>query len=68
MFKVFGMEVEREIGRQLKCVRANNGGASGFRKLCPRLCSIMALAKIMNITICEKIKCMLSQAKLLTPF
>ena len=77
MFKVFHMKVERETGRQLKCVRADNGGeyrgpfeeycrSHGIRleKTVPKTPQHNGVAERMNRTICERIRCMLSHAKL----
>jgi transposase InsO family protein len=77
VFKAFHMKVERETKRQLKCVRADNGGeyrgsveeycrSHGIRleKTVPKTPQHNGVAERMNITICERIKCMLSHAKL----
>jgi hypothetical protein len=77
VFKVFHMKVERETGRQLKCVRADNGGEYSdlFEEYCRshgiRLEKTMSKtlqhngkAERMNRTIFERIRCILSHAKL----
>jgi transposase InsO family protein len=81
VFKVFHMKVERETGKQLKCVRADNGGeyrgpfeeycrSHGIRleKTVPKTPQHNGVAERMNRTICERIRCMLSHAKLPKPF
>jgi hypothetical protein len=77
VFKVFYTKVKREIGRQLKCVCVDNGveyrgpfeeycKSHGIRleKTVPKTSQYNGIAESMNITICEKIKCMLSHGKL----
>jgi hypothetical protein len=77
VFKVFHMKVDRETERQLKCVRADNGGeyrgpfeeycrSHGIRleKTVPKTPQHNGVAEGMNITICERMRCMLSHAKL----
>jgi transposase InsO family protein len=77
VFKVFHIKVERETGRQLKCVRADNGGeyrgpfeeyyrSHGIRleKTMPKTPQHNGVAERMNITISERIRCILSHAKL----
>ena len=81
VFKVFHMKVEKETIKQLKCVRANNGGkyrgpfeeyfrSHGIRleKTVPKTPQHNDIAERMNRTICERIRCMLSHAKLPKPF
>jgi hypothetical protein len=76
-FKVIHMKVEREIGRQLKCVCANNGGeyrgpfeeyckshSIRLEKIVPKTPQYNGVAERMNIIICKRIMCMLSHAKL----
>jgi hypothetical protein len=66
VFKVFHMKVEREIGRQLKCAHANNGGeykglfeeyckSHGIRleKTVPKTWQHNGVVERMNRTICE---------------
>jgi len=77
VFKAFHMKVERETGRQLKCVGADNGGEyrGPFEEYCrnhgirlektvPKTPQHNGVAERMNRTICERIRCMLSYAKL----
>ncbi|CAN0846213.1 Retrovirus-related Pol polyprotein from transposon TNT 1-94 [Linum grandiflorum] len=77
VFKQFHVEVERETGLKLKCVRADNGGEyrGPFENYCrfhgiklqksvPKTPQHNGVAERMNRTICERIKCMLSHAKL----
>jgi hypothetical protein len=81
VFKAFHMKVERETGRQLKCVRADNGGeyrgrfeeycrSHGIRleKTVSKTPQHNGVAERMNRTICERIRCMLSHAKLSKSF
>jgi transposase InsO family protein len=81
VFKVFHMKVERETGRQLKCVQADNGGEyrCPFEEYCKshsiRLEKIVSktpqhngVAERINRTICERIRCMLSHEKLSKSF
>jgi transposase InsO family protein len=77
VFKVFHMKVERETGRRLKCVRVDNGGKyrGPFEKYCrshgirlektmPKTPQQNGIAERVNIIIYERIRCMLSHAKL----
>ena len=77
VFKEFHSKVERETGKQLKCVRADNGGeyrgpfeeycrSHGIRleKSVPKTPQENGVAERMNRTITERIRCMLSNAKL----
>ena len=76
-FKEFYALVEQEIGRKLKCLRSDNGGeykglfeayckAHGIwhEKVPPITPQLNGLAEIMNRTIAEKVRCMLSHSKL----
>ncbi|CAH9135249.1 unnamed protein product [Cuscuta epithymum] len=81
-FKLFHAMVERETGKKLKCLRSDNGGeytsrefsaycaAYGIRheKTVPRTPQHNGVAERMNQTIMEKVRCMLSMAKLPKPF
>ncbi|URE13498.1 Retrotransposon protein [Musa troglodytarum] len=77
VFKEFHARVERETERQLKCIRSDNGGeyTGLFDDYCrshgiqhemtvPGTPQHNAIIERMNRTIMEKIRCMLSQAKL----
>ena len=77
VFKQFHTRVERDTRRQLKCVRSDNGGeyrgpfeeycrAHGIKleKTIPKTPQQNGIAERMNRTITEKVKCMLSHAKL----
>ena len=76
-FKDFHVKVERQIGKQLKSARANNGGeykgpfeqycgSHGIRleKMVPKTPQQNSVAERMNRTIYDRIRCMLSHAKL----
>ncbi|KAI4299912.1 hypothetical protein L6164_033332 [Bauhinia variegata] len=73
----FHASVERETSRKLKCVRADNGGEyrGPFERYCkdhgiklektvPKTPQQNGVAERMNRTITERIRCMLSHAKL----
>lgn len=77
VFKQFLVSVEREIGRSLKCIRTNNGGEykGPFNEYCtnkvirhqytpPKTLQHNGVAERINHTIVEKVRCMLSHAKL----
>ena len=81
IFKQFHVKVERETGRRLKCVRADNGGEyrGPFEEYCkkygirleksvPKTPQHNGVAERMNRTICERVRCMLSNAKLPSSF
>ncbi|CAH9144261.1 unnamed protein product [Cuscuta epithymum] len=81
-FKLFHAMVERETGKKLKCLRSDNGGeytsrefsaycaAYGIRheKTVPRTPQHNGVAERINRTIMEKVRYMLSMAKLPKPF
>ena len=77
MFKQFQAKVKREIRRKLKCVRFDNSGEyiGSFDEYCKihGICHQITVKKTpqqnrvaerMNRTIVEKIRCMLSHARL----
>ncbi|KAL4582349.1 hypothetical protein LXL04_006896 [Taraxacum kok-saghyz] len=80
-FKAFHAMVERQKRRKLKCLRSDNGGeycSREFSKYCtehgirhekivPRTPQHNGVAERMNRTIVEKVRCMLSMAKLSKP-
>lgn len=76
-FKSFQASVERETWKKLKCIRTDNGGeyVRLFDKYCqdqgilhqkypPKTPQLNELAKRMNITLVERVRCLLSQSKL----
>ena len=81
-FKTFHAMVERQTGKKLKCPRSDNGGeytsheflaycaSHGIRheKTVPRTPQHNGVAERMNRSIVEKVRCMLSMAKLPKPF
>ena len=81
-FKLFHVMVERETGKKLKCLRSDNGGeytskefdaycrSQGIRheKTVPRTPQHNGVAERMNRTIMERVRSMLSMAKLPKPF
>ena len=77
VFKELHTKVERETGRQLKSIREDNGGEyrGPFEEYCrkfgimlektvPKIPQHNGVTERMNRTICERIRCMLSNAKL----
>ena len=77
VFKNFHAMVERETGKKLKCVRSDNGGEyiGPFEEYCkqygirheqtvPKTPQQNGVAERMNRTIVERMRCMLSHAKL----
>ena len=81
-FKLFHAMVERESGKKLKCLRTDNGGEytsrefnaycgrHGIRheKTVPRTPQHNGVAERMNRTIMERVRSMISMAKLPKPF
>lgn len=81
-FKLFQVMVERETGKKLKCLRSDNGGeysskqfdaycrSYGIRheKTVPLTPQHNGVAERMNRTIMERVRSMLSMAKLPKPF
>jgi len=81
MFQQFQARVEREIGRNLKCIHTDNGGEylGPFDKYCaeqgikhektvPKTPQENGIAERMNRTIVERIRCMLRHSKLSKSF
>lgn len=76
-FKQFHAQVEREMRKLLKSIRTNNGGKYRgqfeeyyrkhgilHEKVVPKTLQYNGAVEIMNCTIVEKVRCMLSHAKL----
>ncbi|KAL4296424.1 hypothetical protein GQ457_12G004830 [Hibiscus cannabinus] len=76
-FKQFQASVERETGKKLKCIRIDNGGEykGPFHEYClrqgirhqrtpPKTPQLNGLAERMNRTLFERVRCLLSDAKL----
>ncbi|RDX90352.1 hypothetical protein CR513_27790, partial [Mucuna pruriens] len=70
-FKQFQTLVERQSGKKVKCIRSNNGGEycgpfDGIRheKTPPKTPQLNDLAERMNRTLIERVRCMLSEARL----
>lgn len=77
VFKQFQASVERETGKKLKCIRTDNGGeyTGSFHEYClrqgirhqrtpPKTPQLNGLAERMNRTLIERVRCLLSDAKL----
>ncbi|KAL6346472.1 hypothetical protein AAG906_033268 [Vitis piasezkii] len=67
VFRYFHVKVERQTGKQLKSVKANNGDEyrGPFEQYCrSHDIKLEKTAERMNRTICDRIRCMLSHAKL----
>ena len=76
-FKEFHALVERQSGKKLKCIRTDNGGeycgpfdiyckqhGIAHEKTPPKTPQLNGLAERMNKTLIERVRCMLSEAKL----
>ncbi|RDX79846.1 hypothetical protein CR513_39688, partial [Mucuna pruriens] len=70
-FKRFQALVERQSGKKVKCIHSNNGGEycgpfDGIRheKTPPKTPQLNGLAERMNKTLIERVRCMLSKARL----
>jgi len=77
VFKQFQASVERETKKKIKCIRTDNGGEyiGLFDAYCkeqgirhqftpPKTPQLNGIAKRMNRTIVERVRCLLSHAKL----
>ena len=77
VFKIYHPMVERETGKQIKCIRSDNGGeyTGPFHEYCktygirheltvPGTPQHNAIAERMNHTIMERIRCMLAESTL----
>lgn len=77
VFKEFQVLSERQTGKKLKCIHTDNGGeycgpfdnyckSQGIRhqKTPPKTPQLNGLAERMNRTLVERVRCMLSEAKL----
>ncbi|MCF8701907.1 DDE-type integrase/transposase/recombinase [Corynebacterium sp. MC-10] len=77
VFKQFHASVERETGKNIKCVRTDNGGEyiGSFHAYCkehgirhqrmpPKTPQLNGLAERMNRTLIERIRCLLFHSKL----
>ncbi|KAL5842405.1 hypothetical protein ACOSQ3_013008 [Xanthoceras sorbifolium] len=77
VFKQFHASVERQTGKKLKCIRTDNGGEyiGPFHAYCiehgirhqttpPKTPQLNGLAERMNRTLMERVRCLLSHAKL----
>ena len=77
VFKQFQASVERETGKKVKCICTDNGGeyCGPFDKYCkhqgirhqktpPETPQLNGLAERMNRTLMERVRCLLSEAKL----
>ncbi|CAL1380337.1 unnamed protein product [Linum trigynum] len=77
VFKQFLALVERETGKKLKCIRTDNGGEyrGPFATFCkehgirqqftpPKTTQLNGLAERMNMTLLERVRCLLSHSKL----
>jgi len=76
-FKQFQASIERETGNKFKCLQTNNGGeyCGPFDEYCrqqsiqhkktpPKTSQLNGLAERMNRTLIERVRCLLSEAKL----
>ena len=80
-FKQFQVLVERQTGKKLKCIRSDNGGEyiGAFDEYCkqqgirhqktpPKTPQLNGIAERMNRTLVERVRCMISDAKLSKSF
>ena len=81
VFKQFQASVESKTGKKLKCIRTDNGDeyCEPFDKYCkhqgirhqktpPKTPQLNGLAERMNMTLMERVRCLLSEAKLQNSF
>ena len=81
VLKEFHVSVERGTGKKLKCIRTDNGGeyCGSFDAYCrehgikhqktpPKTPQLNGLAERMNRTLVERVRCLLSDAKLSKTF
>ena len=77
VFKQFQASVERETGKKLKCIRTDNGGeyCGPFDEYCKhqgirhqKTPQLNGLVETMNSTLMERVRCLLSEAKLPNSF
>jgi transposase InsO family protein len=77
VFKKFQVSIERKTEKKIKCIHADNGGEyiDPFDAYCkeqgvrhqftpPKTPQLNGLAKRMNMTIVDRVRCLLSSAKL----
>ena len=81
VFKEFQASVERETGKKLKCICTDNGGeyCGPFDKYCkhqgirhqktpPKTPQLNGFSERMNMTLRERVRCLLSKEKLSNSF
>ena len=81
VFKQFQASVKRETGKKVKCIRTDNGDeyCGTFDEYCkhqgirhqktpPKTPQLNSLAERMNMTLMERVRCLLSKAKLPNSF
>jgi len=81
VFKQFQASTERQTGKKLRCIRTDNGGEylGPFYQYCkqqgirhqrtpPKTPQLNGVAERMNITLVERVRCLLSQSQLPNSF
>ena len=81
VFKQFQASVDRQTGRKLKCIRTDNGceycgpfdeyckhQGIRYQKSPPKTPQLNGLVERMNRTLMERVRCLLSEAKLPNSF